>query len=69
VEFLEILKKKLVEKAVDDLDRHGLLDPIIEEIARKKTDPYSIVEKVVDHSFAFHLIEGNRQPASKGGKK
>jgi LAO/AO transport system kinase len=69
VELLEILKKKLVEKAVDDLERHGLLEPIIEEIARKKTDPYSIVEKVVDHSFAFHLIGGRGRTGSKGKKK
>jgi LAO/AO transport system kinase len=68
VELLEILKKKLVEKAVDDLDRHGLLEPIIEEIARKKTDPYSIVEKVVDHSFAFHLIGGSSRTGSKRKK-
>ncbi|MDA8122463.1 MAG: methylmalonyl Co-A mutase-associated GTPase MeaB [Deltaproteobacteria bacterium] len=68
VELLEILKKKLVEKAVDDLERHGLLEPIIEEIARKKTDPYSIVEKVVDHSFAFHLIGGNDRTGSKRKK-
>ncbi|PWB68027.1 MAG: hypothetical protein C3F14_00580, partial [Deltaproteobacteria bacterium] len=66
VEFLEILKKKLIEKAVDDLARHDLLDPLIEEIARKRTDPYSVVEKIVDHSFAFHLMEAERQAARKG---
>src|SRR5512145_3087679 len=47
VELLEILKKKLIEKAVDDLDRHGLLDPLLDEIARKRKDPYSVAEKVV----------------------
>ncbi len=56
VELLEILKKKLVEKAIGDLDSHGLLEPILSDIARKKRDPYSIVEKVVDHRFAFHLM-------------
>jgi len=69
VELLEILKKKLVEKAVDDLERHGLLEPLLEEIAGKRTDPYSIVEKVVDHSFAFHLIGGRGRTGSKGKKK
>ncbi len=69
VELLEILKKKFVEKAVDDLERHGLLEPIIEDIARRKTDPYSIVEKVVNHSFAFHLIGGRGRTGSKGKKK
>lgn len=69
VELLEILRKKLIEKAVDDLERHGLLEPLLEEIAGKRTDPYSIVEKVVDHSFAFHLIGGRGRTGSKGKKK
>jgi len=69
VELLEILKKKLLEKAVDDLARHNLLAPLLEEIARKRKDPYSVVEKIVDHSFAFHLMEGERRTAGKGKKK
>ena len=69
VELLEILKKKLLEKAVDDLERHNLLDPLIDEIVRKRRDPYSVVEKVVDHSFAFHLMEGERRNAGKRKKK
>jgi LAO/AO transport system kinase len=64
VELLEILKKKLVEKAVADLDVHGLLEPILADIARKKRDPYSIVEKVVDHRFAFHLMNDGGAPAA-----
>jgi LAO/AO transport system kinase len=69
VELLEILKNKLLEKAVDDLARHNLLDPLLDEIARKLKDPYSVVEKIVDHSFAFHLMEGGRRPAGKGKRK
>jgi LAO/AO transport system kinase len=69
VELLEILKKKLIEKAVDDLARHNLLEPLLEEIARKRTDPYSVVEKIVDHSFAFHLMEGERPAARKRKKR
>jgi LAO/AO transport system kinase len=69
VELLEILKNKLIEKAVDDLERHGLLAPLLDGIARKRTDPYSIVEKIVDHSFAFHLIEGTRRAPGKGKKR
>ncbi|MGE5188690.1 MAG: methylmalonyl Co-A mutase-associated GTPase MeaB [Gemmatimonadota bacterium] len=67
VELLEILKKKLLEKAIGDLDVHGLLEPILADIARKKRDPYSIVEKVVDHRFAFHLMneERARPPARR----
>ncbi|HSL92172.1 MAG TPA: methylmalonyl Co-A mutase-associated GTPase MeaB, partial [Candidatus Limnocylindrales bacterium] len=69
VELLEILKNKLIEKAVADLERHRLLEPLLDEIARKRTDPYSVAEKVVDHSFAFHLLEEGRRPAGKGKKR
>jgi len=68
VELLEILKKKLVEKAIGDLDGHGLLDSILSDIARKKRDPYSIVEKVVDHRFAFHLMN-DVKPAAAAGRR
>ncbi|HEU5361510.1 MAG TPA: methylmalonyl Co-A mutase-associated GTPase MeaB [Candidatus Deferrimicrobiaceae bacterium] len=57
VELMEILKKRLIEKAVDDLAREGVLDPLLRDIARKTRDPYSIAEKVVDHRFTFHLTE------------
>jgi LAO/AO transport system kinase len=68
VELLEILRKKLIEKAVDDLERHGLLESLLEEIAGKRTDPYSVVEKMVDHSFAFHLIGERGRKGTKGKK-
>ncbi len=66
VELLEILKKKLVEKAIGDLDGHGLLEPILSDIARKKRDPYSVAEKVVDHRFAFHLMNHAKAAAAAG---
>ncbi|MBF8258585.1 MAG: GTPase [Actinobacteria bacterium] len=69
VELLEILKKKLVEKAVEDLERSNLLEPLLERIANKEEDPYSIVEKVVDHSFAIHLLDGMRNGKEKGKGK
>ncbi len=69
VELLEILRKKLVEKAVSDLERNGLLEPLLDEISRKRTDPYSVVEKIVDHSFAFHLLEGRGRSGSRGKKR
>src|SRR5512134_2522300 len=69
VELLEILKSRLIEKALDDLARHNLLEPLLADIARKKRDPYSVAEKVIDHSFAYHLMrEGNGRPARKGKK-
>jgi LAO/AO transport system kinase len=68
VELLEILKTRLIEKAVADLERHGLLEPLLSEVAEKRTDPYSISEKVVDHSFAFRFLDPKR-PRNKGGRK
>lgn len=70
VELLEILKKKLVEKAIGDLEGHGLLEPILSDIARKKMDPYSVAEKVVDHRFAFHLMNHRKAAsAARRGKR
>ncbi len=66
VELVEILKARLIEKAVSDLDAHGILDPLLADMANKRKDPYTISEKVVDHSFAFHLLNGEKSASSKG---
>jgi hypothetical protein len=42
---------------VDDLSRSGVLDLLLRDIARKRLDPYSVADKVVDHKFAFRLRE------------
>ena len=55
VELLEILKKKLIDKAVDDLSRNKVLDHLLRDIANKTRDPYSIAEQVVNHRFDFPL--------------
>jgi LAO/AO transport system kinase len=68
VELLEILKARLIEKAVADLERHGLLDPLLAEMAGKRTDPYSISEKVVDHSFEMHFLDGRPKRARTRGR-
>ncbi len=67
VELLEILKTRLIEKAISDLDGHGLLEPLLADMAKKRKDPYSISEKVIDHSFAFHLMNaGKVRPGARG---
>jgi len=65
VELLEILKKRLVEKAIADLEGHGLLEPILSDIASKKRDPYSVAERVVDHRFAFNLLNDAKAAAAR----
>ncbi len=67
VELMEILKKKLIGKAVDDLSRDGVLDRLLEDIARKIRDPYSIAEQVGDHNFGYPLTEGARK--GKGSRR
>jgi LAO/AO transport system kinase len=69
VELVEILKTRLIEKAVSDLDAHGLLDPLLADMANKRKDPYSISEKVVNHSFAFHFLNGRKHGSPKGKGK
>ncbi len=68
VELLEIMKTRLVEKAVSDLEHHGLLEPLLSDLAAKRTDPYSISEKVVDHSFASRFLDRNA-PSKRTGRK
>ncbi len=69
VELLEILKKRLVEKAIGDLEGHGLLEPILADIASKKRDPYSVAERVVDHRFALNLLNDARGGAAARKKR
>jgi len=69
VELVEILKTRLIGKAVADLDAHGLLDPLLADMAKKRKDPYSISEKVVNHSFAFHFLNSGKPGSAKGRGK
>ncbi|HWS14982.1 MAG TPA: methylmalonyl Co-A mutase-associated GTPase MeaB [Candidatus Methylomirabilis sp.] len=69
VELIEILKTRLIGKAVADLDAHGLLEPLLADMAKKRKDPYSISEKVVNHSFAFHFLNGGKPGPVRGKGK
>ena len=67
VELMEILKKRLIEKAMGDLSRSGVLDAVLRDIAEKRLDPYSVADKVVDHRFAFPL--GEKSGKGKGSRR
>jgi len=58
VELLEIMRSRLVEKAVADLELGGLLEPLLSGLVAKRVDPYSISEKVADHDFALPFRDG-----------
>jgi hypothetical protein len=34
-------------------------------MANKRKDPYTISEKVVNHSFAFHFLNGGKRRSKK----
>lgn len=65
VELHEILRKKLFEKAVEDLRKHGLFESLVRDIAAKRLDPYTVAEKVVDHRFAHHFLETDANEKAK----
>jgi GTPase len=71
VELLEIMKTRLLEKAVSELERYGVLEPLLAEMAGKRTDPYTISEKVADHPFAVRFLDDKtgRALARKGAKR
>ena len=69
VELLEILKNRLIEKALDDLSRSGVLDHLLRDIADKSRDPYSIAEQVTDHRFVFPLGEEPGKGKGRRGRR
>jgi len=69
VELHEILRKKLFEKAVEDLRRHGLFESLVRDIAEKRLDPYTVAEKVVDHRFAHHFLETDSNGKDHRGRR
>lgn len=46
-EFLEILRERLSEQVLEDLEREGRMDKIIAQLAGKEADPYSVVEGIL----------------------
>ncbi len=57
VELYEILKSRLFEKALADLSSNGLLEKLINQISEKQVDPYTVVEKVINHRFDYYLTK------------
>ena len=47
VEFIEILRSSLMKRIIQKLSNNGALDQIVEKIAKKERDPYSVVEGII----------------------
>jgi LAO/AO transport system kinase len=47
VEFMEILRSALMKQIARKLDSNGTLDQIVENIVKRKVDPYSVVEEII----------------------
>jgi LAO/AO transport system kinase len=60
-EFLAILEGELTDMIVERLKRDKRLDRIIDELMKKKTNPYSIVEEILEGE-----LKGNVDTTQKG---
>ena len=47
VEFIEILRSSLMKEIAQKLSNNGALDQIVENIAKREVDPYSVVEGII----------------------
>ncbi len=47
VEFIEILRSSLMKQIAQTLSSNGSLDQIVENIAKREVDPYSVVEGII----------------------
>ena len=47
VEFIEILRSSLMKQIARKLSNNGALDQIVENIAKREVDPYSVVEGII----------------------
>ena len=47
VEFIEILRSSLMKQIAQKLSNNGALDQIVENIAKREVDPYSVVEGII----------------------
>jgi len=51
VTFLEILKTELLDRLIEKMERNGRLESFIDDIILRRTDPYSLVEKILEEEF------------------
>lgn len=49
IEFLEILRSSLMNKLLQKLSPNGNLDRMLETIAKRERDPYTVVEEIIQN--------------------
>jgi LAO/AO transport system kinase len=68
VELVEVLRSAILEKALADLEGEGVLSTLLDRLAARKTDPYTVASLVTAHRFhAPFLGEGGGAGTVRGG--
>jgi len=52
--FLEILKSEVMTHFVEKMEKEGKWESLIEDLVNRKTDPYSVVEKMMSEELKKH---------------
>jgi LAO/AO transport system kinase len=45
--FLEILESEVMTHFVEKLEREGVLEKIVDDLMNRRTDPYSLAERII----------------------
>ncbi len=53
ISFLEILKAELMDRFIQKMEKDGTLETFIDDIIMHKTDPYSLVEKILEEGLFY----------------
>ncbi len=53
ISFLEILKAELMDRFIQKMEKDGTLETFIDNIIMHKTDPYSLVEKILEEGLFY----------------
>jgi LAO/AO transport system kinase len=52
--FLEILESEVMTHFVEKIEKEGKWESLIDDLAKRRTDPYTVVEKMMSEEFENH---------------
>jgi LAO/AO transport system kinase len=52
--FLEILESEVMAHFVEKMEKEGRWETLVEDLAKRRTDPYTVVEKMMSEEFKNH---------------